>query len=264
MNLKKGAKGDRVKALQTQLKQKGFNPGIIDGDFGNGTEAAVIAFQKSEGLLADGIVGRQTLNALVLQSTEADDRPDATAQFTVAVVSDMFPKTPLDNIKKHLPFILAALQKVGLGDRDMILMALGTIRAETEGFVPLDEFKSRFNTPPNGLPYSLYDHRKDLGNRGPTDGADFKGRGFIQLTGRANYEKFGPQVGADLMAKPEAANSPEVAAAILAAFLKNKERIIRGALLLDDLRAARRAVNGGSHGLDKFREAIAIGRRLTQ
>ncbi|NET50557.1 MAG: peptidoglycan-binding protein, partial [Merismopedia sp. SIO2A8] len=236
----------------------------IDGDFGNGTEAAVMAFQKSEGLLADGIAGRQTLSALTLPSTNTDQRPDATAQFTVAVVSEMFPNTPIGNIKKYLSPVLAALKAYDLGDRDMILMALGTIRAETESFVPIGEFESRFNTPPNGSPYSLYDYRKDLGNIGPTDGADFKGRGFIQLTGRANYEDFSYEVGTDLIANPEAANEPNVAAKILAAFLKNKERRIREALLVGDLRSARRAVNGGSHGLDNFKKTIQIGRQLTQ
>ena len=263
MNLKKGAKGERVKALQEVLKKKGFDPGAIDGDFGNGTEAAVIAFQKSEGLLVDGIVGSQTLSVLGMDVTKNDKRPDATAQFTVDVVSDMFPVTPIGNIKKHLPLILAALKKLDLSDRDMILMALSTIRTETEGFVPIDEFKSRFNTPPGGLPYSLYDHRRDLGNKGPTDGADFKGRGFVQLTGRDNYTRFGPQVGSDLVANPNLANDPEIAAALLATFLKDKERRIRGALLIDDLREARRAVNGGTHGLTRFTHAFNIGRRLT-
>ena len=263
MTLKKGAKGDRVKALQKVLKSKGFSPGTIDGDFGNGTEAAVIAFQKSKGLLADGIVGSQTLSALAMDVTENDKRPDATTQFTVGVVSDMFPSTTIGNIKKHLPLILAALKKLDLGDREMILMALSTIRAETEGFVPIDELQSRFNTPPGGPPYSLYDPREDLGNQGPTDGADFKGRGFIQLTGRANYTRLGPQVGADLVANPNLANDPEIAAALLATFLKKEERRIRGALLIDDLKEARRAVNGGTHGFERFADAFNIGRMLT-
>jgi peptidoglycan L-alanyl-D-glutamate endopeptidase CwlK len=263
MILKKGIKGERVRLLQQTLKNKGFDPGIIDGDFGNGTEAAVIAFQKSEGLLPDGIVGSQTLKALTMDITDDDKRPDATAKFTVGVVSDMFPSTPIGNIKKHLPFVLSALKKLELGDREMILMALATIRAETEGFVPIDEFKSRFNTPPNGTPYSLYDNRRDLGNRGPTDGADFKGRGFIQLTGRANYETIGTQINENLIANPNLANDPEIAADILATFLKNKEREIRMALLFDDLKAARKAVNGGTHGIDRFTDAFNIGDQLT-
>ncbi|NJL46203.1 MAG: peptidoglycan-binding protein [Leptolyngbyaceae cyanobacterium SM2_5_2] len=263
MNLKKGAKGDRVIALQELLRKQGFDPGAVDGDFGNGTEAAVMAFQKSEGLLADGIVGAKTLSALGMSVTEQDQRPDGAAKFTVAVVSEMFPSTPIGNIKKNLPFILAGLKKFGLGDRDMILMALATIRAETEGFVPIDEFKSRYNTPPSGAPFSLYDNRKDLGNKGPTDGADFKGRGFIQLTGRANYTNIGAQIGRNLVENPDLANEPEVAAEILAMFLKNVERRVREALLTNDLKSARRAVNGGTHGLDRFESAFKTGRKLT-
>ena len=63
MILVEGNKGERVKALQQSLKNKGFDPGNVDGDFGPATEAAVISFQKSEGLLADGKAGPQTLGA---------------------------------------------------------------------------------------------------------------------------------------------------------------------------------------------------------
>jgi putative chitinase len=258
----KGAKGLRVEVLQKVLKAKGFDPGAIDGSFGNGTEAAVIAFQKSEGLLADGKAGPQTLTALDLEVLDNDQRSDATSQFTVGIVSDMFPATPLGNIKKHLPSVLAALQKLELGDKEMVLMALGTIRAETEGFVPIDEFQSRFNTPPGGPPYALYDHRRDIGNQGPTDGTDFKGRGFIQLTGRDNYRKIGAQIGVDLETNPSLANDPEIAATILATFLKNAERRIRTALLNNDFSEARRAVNGGTHGIERFLSAFNIGSDL--
>ena len=222
----------------------------------------MIGFQKSEGLLADGIAGSQTLSALGIDITQNDKRSDVTDQFTVGIVSDMFPFTPIGNIKKHLPFVLSALKKLDLGDREMILMALGTIRAETEGFVPIDEFESRFNTPPDGLPYSLYDNRRDLGNQGPTDGADFKGRGFIQLTGRDNYIRLGTQLGIDLVAKPELANDPEIAATILATFLKNGERRIRAALLTNNLDEARQVVNGGTNGLDRFQETFNKGQDL--
>ena len=58
--------GEEVKKLQTRLKQRGFNPGAVDGDFGPATTAAVIAFQRSEGLLADGIAGERTKHALGL------------------------------------------------------------------------------------------------------------------------------------------------------------------------------------------------------
>lgn len=56
--------GPEVKALQNLLKEAGFNPGPMDGEFGPGTEQAVKAFQKSEGLLDDGIAGPRTISAL--------------------------------------------------------------------------------------------------------------------------------------------------------------------------------------------------------
>ena len=59
--LKRGSTGPDVKQLQEQLQARGFSPGNIDGTFGGGTEAALIAFQKSEGLLADGVAGPKTL-----------------------------------------------------------------------------------------------------------------------------------------------------------------------------------------------------------
>ena len=64
--LREGAKGAQVKQLQERLQQLGFKPGIPDGDFGPGTKAAVIAFQKSKGLITDGIVGERTWTALNL------------------------------------------------------------------------------------------------------------------------------------------------------------------------------------------------------
>jgi len=268
MALKIGDRGDRVKSLQLKLIKLGFLPGDSentgpDGDFGRATEAAVLAFQKSEGLLADGIAGAETLGALEEEIVPGDKRPDATGLFTPSLVAQMFSSaTPRGNINANLPSVIAALQKLGLSDRDMVLMALSTIRAETEGFEPIDEFISGFNTPPGGSPFSLYDNRSDLGNRGPTDGADFKGRGFIQLTGRNNYKSISDQIGVDLIAQPNKANEPATAALILATFLKNKERRIRGALLIDDLTEARRAVNGGTHGLASFTTAFRTGQRL--
>ncbi|NEQ27942.1 MAG: peptidoglycan-binding protein, partial [Microcoleus sp. SIO2G3] len=59
-----GDSGDAVVQLQTQLANLGFNPGAIDGAFGEQTEAAVIQFQNSQNLTPDGIAGPQTLAAL--------------------------------------------------------------------------------------------------------------------------------------------------------------------------------------------------------
>ncbi|WP_439581339.1 peptidoglycan-binding protein [Dyadobacter bucti] len=261
--LQLNSSGADVVRLQEKLKSLGFNPGSIDGDFGPGTQAAVVAFQRSEGLLADGIAGLKTLKALGLEpEPELIAASSVISQVTVGVVSRMFPLTPLDNIKKYLPAVLAALQKFGLTDKHMVLMALATIRAETAGFQPIDEGKSRFNTSPGGKPFDLYNNRRDLGNQGPPDGNSFKGRGFIQLTGRSNYQTIGKELGVDLIGDPAMANKPNIAAEVLALFLKRKEIKIKEALLENDLRRARRLVNGGSHGLDAFTEAYRTGEKL--
>ena len=259
---KTGSTGPEVRELQQKLKAAGFDPGLIDGEYGNGTGAAVFAFQKSEGLLADGVAGPRTLAALNL--AKPAEIPSAIPGVTVAVVSHMFPHTPIGNIKANLPPVLESLVAADLIETPLVLAALATIRAETEGFEPIAEGRSRFNSSPNGHPFDLYDNRKDLGNQGPPDGERFRGRGYIQLTGRFNYGKYGEIIGlGDQLSKnPERASDPHIAARLLAAFLKDKEVPLREALQEQDLKAARRLVNGGSHGLDRFSEAYTIGQGL--
>jgi putative chitinase len=260
--LKEGSSGPAVTALQKQLQAHGFPPGAIDGDFGPGTAAAVIALQRSEGLVPDGIVGTRTAQALGFAEPDLPP-PAAMPDITVAIASKMFPATPLDPIKANLPTVLAALADAKLKTVPIVLAALATIRAETEGFVPISEGLSRFNTSPGGHPFDLYDNRKDLGNQGPPDGASFKGRGYVQLTGRTNYSKFSPLVGVNaLVEQPDRANDPEIAAKILAAFIASKETAIATALAAGDVASARRLVNGGSNGLDRFTSAYQTGLSL--
>ncbi len=182
---------------------------------------------------------------------------DITALVTPNLVRQAFPRaTPPSNISTHLPFVMAGLRARQLSDRAMVTMAIATIRAETEGFVPIDEGISTLNT--RRKPFDLYEPgtqaATNLGNTQPGDGARFKGRGYIQLTGRDNYQRIGRQVGVDLLAQPQMANDPGIAGLILAQFLKNREAAIRTAMASHQLAKARRLVNGGSHGLDRFVE----------
>ena len=62
--MRTGSKGQEVKDLQTRLSALGFYSGKIDGEFGPGTKEAVTAFQKANGLEADGIVGEETRELL--------------------------------------------------------------------------------------------------------------------------------------------------------------------------------------------------------
>ena len=77
-----GSRGESVKTLQERLNAKGYNAGSVDGIFGKNTRAAVIAFQKANGLAADGIVGKltwaklyDTTAALPSASTTAGTQP---------------------------------------------------------------------------------------------------------------------------------------------------------------------------------------------
>ena len=277
--LKKGSSGPDVLTLQSALKQLGFDPQGVDGVFGSGTEAAVIAFQQSKGLTPDGIVGPNTMAALqgsaavagasvsgatVSAAVPSGTAGDTASTVTVAQVAKMFPGVNLANIQTNLPFVMSALSAAGLGDKNMVLMALATISAETGNFTPLSEFESPFNTPPGGPPFSKYDFRSDLGNQGPPDGKNFRGRGFIQLTGRTNYKIHGAAIGLgdQLITNPKLANDPEIAGKLLASFLKHAEAAIRNALAHNDLKTARKLVNGGSHGLDQFTKAFNIGKNV--
>ena len=275
--LKRGSKGKAVKEIQSRLLDIGFSPGKIDGVFGRITEIAVINFQRSQKLLTDGIAGPRTVE-LLFKSRDLIVKPksipneikvspdNVISKVTVGLVSKLFSKSSRvrKNIKKHLPSVLKALKEQGLTDRYMVLMALATIKAESAGFEPISEFKSRWNTSPGGEHFDLYDFRTDIGNGKKGDGARYKGRGFIQLTGKHNYTEYGKKLnmGTELVKNPERANEPLIAARILALFLKDKEMRIKDALIRKSYKEARKAVNGGTHGIDVFRSTIIKGMEL--
>ena len=64
-----GSRSDEVKKIQTKLKNWGYYSGSVDGIFGTQTKKAVIAFQKANGLKADGIAGEKTLAAMGIKSS---------------------------------------------------------------------------------------------------------------------------------------------------------------------------------------------------
>lgn len=178
-------------------------------------------------------------------------------------VAPMLPGAPRAHIEANLPHVLSALEAVNLDDKPMVLMALATIRAETGSFQPISEGMSKYNSTrtPTGHAFDRYDNMPGLGNLGPPDGERFKGRGFVQLTGRNNYATHGQAIGlgSQLIDNPELANGPAIAARLLASFLKRKEAKIRAALSTNDLAAARKLVNGGTHGLQEFTAAFQAG-----
>lgn len=102
-----------------------------------------------------------------------------------------------------------------------------------------------------------YEGRVDLGNAQPGDGYRYRGRGWIQLTGRHNYRKFGARLGVPLEAEPDLAARPDVAARIAAAYWTD-----RGLNALADagnFELITRRINGGLNGYpDRLRYLARI------
>lgn len=68
--LSSGSRGEKVEELQKRLQALGYYDGEIDGQFGPGTKAAVVDFQKNNGLDTDGLAGAETLNLLYSQEAK--------------------------------------------------------------------------------------------------------------------------------------------------------------------------------------------------
>lgn len=143
------------------------------------------------------------------------------------------------NARKHFPGILAECQKQGVQDRAQIAYILATTCHESNAGGAMTEFASGCS----------YEGRSDLGNCYGGDGVRFKGRGYVQITGRRNYADWSKKLGVDLVGNPERARDPQIAAAILVGGMK--DGTFTGRKLGDyvgngrsDFHNARRVVNG--------------------
>ncbi len=103
---------------------------------------------------------------------------------------------------------------------------------------------------------------KNLGNTEAGDGSKFKGRGFTQLTGRANYTAAGKALSIDLLNHPELASDPAVAAQIATWFWQSKAGLANAARA-GDVIGSRRRLNGGTNGVGRvstlFPQYLAAG-----
>jgi peptidoglycan L-alanyl-D-glutamate endopeptidase CwlK len=261
--LERGSKGDEVRRLQALLCLSGLSAKPIDGDFGEGTENALRLYQAACGLPDSGKLMEDAHRALGMDKPDPTKTPQPViGRITTDLVTRIFHDAPRRNVETYLPAVLNALAEADLDDRDIVLMTLGTIRAETAGFVPIDERVSKYNTEPGAHPFNRYDDRRNLGNQGRPDGERYKGRGFIQLTGRHNDRIYGQRLGVPLEEQPELANDPKIAARILTTFVADKKVAAKYAIFGRDLAEARKLVNGGKHGLEQFTAAFETGERL--
>jgi putative chitinase len=114
---------------------------------------------------------------------------------------------------------------------------LGQTCHESAGFRATEEFASG----------EAYEGRKDLGNTQEGDGPRFKGRGLLQLTGRANYREYGKALKLDLEKNPVIAAQPAISLLIACEYWKRRK--INADCDRDDIEAVTRKINGGLNGI---------------
>jgi len=282
MLLRKGDNNENVKLLQKKL---GVDP---VGNFGPATEAAVKAFQAKNGLVADGIVGDGTWNKLM--GTIAP----ATAPVAAAPAGPLGnPNTPgsfkIERLKGHIPDAVIAqipetAAKFGINTPLRLAHFLAQCGHESGGFRAVQEnlnysakglngiFRKYFPTEASAAAYArnpakiaakVYGGRMGNGAEATGEGYKFRGRGYIQLTGKDNYRAFGNAINEDMTATPDkvATHYPLLSAAWF--FSKNGLHKIADEGASDAVvTKITKRVNGGTIGLPDrikhFKEYYAL------
>lgn len=266
MLLKLGSTGEDVNKLQIRL---GIDP---VGKFGNKTDAAVKGFQSAHGLTPDGIVGDATWNKLFPPA------PSVEAPVVVAppVITPVQTGFKLDNLKGHIPQAVIdqipdTASKFGITNTLRLAHFLAQCGHESGGFKAVREnlnysakgllgifrkyftnvnLAQQYERKPEKIANRVYASRMGNGNEASGDGFKFRGRGYIQLTGKDNYSLFDATVPESILADPDlvATKYPLASAAFF--FKRNNLWAIcdRGASVAD-VTAVTKRVNGGTIGL---------------
>jgi len=171
--------------------------------------------QKALDVTADGIPGPATYTALFRKCGATIDR----AQEMAIAATRWFPEYGVMDSPLRLAHFLAQLIH------------------ESGSFRYMEEIASG----------QAYEGRKDLGNVNPGDGKLFKGRGPIQITGRANYRRYGKKIGIDLERHPEIAALPSIGLHLALEYWKaNGLNTLADA---DNVLGITKLINGGTNGL---------------
>jgi putative chitinase len=265
MLLKRGDNNENVKKLQQKL---GLEP---IGNYGPKTEEAVKAFQSKNGLTADGIVGPTTWAKImgeVPQAAQVVSTPSA----PTAPVGGL----KLDKLKGHIPDAVIAMipdtaAKFQINTPLRLAHFLAQCGHESGGFKATSEnlnysakglmgiFKKYFPTEalanayqrnPQKIANKVYANRMSNGDEASGDGFKFRGRGYIQLTGKANYTLFGKAIGEDMTVNPDAV-SGKYALLSAAWFWSNNglNKLADGGSTDAVVTTITKRVNGGTIGL---------------
>ena len=260
MILKNGSKGEDVKKLQAKL---GLG---ADGVFGSGTEAAVKKWQAANGLTADGIVGEGTWAKMF------GEKQLITEPSTPIVNAGPL---KLENLKGHIPDAVIAqipdaAKKFNISNPLRLAHFLAQCGHESAGFKAIQEnlnysadglkkifpkyfpgnLAEGYARNPEKIASKVYGGRMGNGDETTKEGFKFRGRGYIQLTGKDNYTKFAKFIGEDTVGNPDlvATKYPLASAAFFFDSNKLWEICDKGA---DDatVTAVTKRVNGGTSGL---------------
>jgi putative chitinase len=267
MLLKVGSKGEDVKKLQSFL---GLG---ADGSFGPGTEKAVKNWQSANGLTPDGLVGDGTW-AKMFSAGAASPKPAAAPVVSMAPIPPSSFK--LEKLKGHIPDAVIAqipdtAAKFNITTPLRLAHFLSQCGHESGGFkavnenlnysakglmgtfkkyFPTEDLAKKYERKPELIASKVYANRMLNGDEASRDGFKFRGRGYIQLTGRDNYTRFSKFIGEDCVANSDlvATKYPLASAAFF--FDSNKLWSIcdKGA---DEatVTAVTKRVNGGTIGL---------------
>jgi peptidoglycan hydrolase-like protein with peptidoglycan-binding domain len=250
--LMRGHRDSRRGSLVTRVQRRlGIS---ADGNYGNTTEFAVKRFQavhdargyrvpRGTGLPITGVVNKTTLRAI--RSSLQRSGEWLTAR-RIARAAGASPRAVSANWPL-IDWVLRSERMTAVGSK---IAVVATIVTEVgSGFRPINEYGSR------AYFRSMYEGRRDLGNIRRGDGARFHGRGYIQLTGRANYRTYGRRLGYPLVRRPAMALRPRVGAAVLVDYFQR--RAIPGDARRARWRMTRLKVNGGYNGWSEYRRTVS-------
>lgn len=162
--------------------------------------------------------------------------------FTYTALRQIMPSLPLDKLHAYFQPLTEAMQEFAVDTSIRAAAFLAQLAHESGELRYMEEIASG----------AAYEGRRDLGNTEPGDGVRYKGRGPIQLTGRANYRRCGAALGLDLEGDPEQAATPQVGFRIAGWYWTTHPAVARDCNQLADMQdfiGITRAINGGLNGL---------------
>ncbi|WP_280468596.1 glycoside hydrolase family 19 protein [Nocardia cyriacigeorgica] len=181
---------------------------------------------------------------------------------TLEQLRALAPKTDRDKLAAYLPHLNTAMREAGIVNPKRKAAFLAQVLHETDKLRTLTEYGDKGYFERNYGPGTTVG--RDLGNERPGDGARFRGRGALQITGRYNYEQAGEALDVDLIRDPGLAAKPEHAFDVATWFWESK-RLNDDADRVrstSDFDAITKTINGGGNGLTERREYYDKARKV--